>query len=67
MAYADGDVSEAEYARILAIASLLDIQEQAVQAILFEVSGGKFGKKAPPVESAKLKSSEFYRDNTLRS
>lgn len=56
MAYADGDVSSAEYDRIMLIASLLDIREEAVQLILFEQTKGKFGRKP----QSKQLSSSFY-------
>ncbi len=57
MAYADGEVSRAEYDRILRIAELLELKEEAVQSILYDQTGGRFGRKP----QLKQLSSDFYR------
>ena len=56
MAYADGDVSRAEYDRILRIAELLELNESAVQSILYDQTGGRFGRKP----QKKQFSADFY-------
>lgn len=57
MAYADEEVSRAEYDRILRIAELLELKEEAVQSILYDQTGGRFGRKP----QLKQLSSDFYR------
>ena len=56
MAYADGDVSRGEYDRILRIAELLELNESAVQSILYDQTGGRFGRKP----QKKQFSADFY-------
>lgn len=74
MAFSDEDISAAEYKRLLNVVGYLDVPERTLQSMIYERTGGKFGKKPGESKLAGIigtdenpvSSKEFYQDHTVR-